>query len=111
MNCDFHDGPCLRTDVRPVDQSGLGSLEVTSETAVLAWGKAQVRVADNTAKCQVTVDRHTPGTEALRGEMAGAVAVSIAELPETQREVLLTNPSRIPKHAEPVSAKRDRKSV
>jgi RNA polymerase sigma-70 factor (ECF subfamily) len=35
------------------------------------------------------MDHHTPETEALRGEMAGAVASAIAELPETQREVLL----------------------
>ena len=34
-------------------------------------------------------DRRTPETEALRGEMVGAVAGAIAELPETQREVLL----------------------
>lgn len=34
-------------------------------------------------------DPHTPETEALRGEMAGAVASAIGELPETQREVLL----------------------
>jgi RNA polymerase sigma-70 factor (ECF subfamily) len=36
-----------------------------------------------------SVDRRTPETEALRGEMANAVASAIAELPETQREVLL----------------------
>jgi RNA polymerase sigma-70 factor (ECF subfamily) len=35
------------------------------------------------------MDHHTPETEALRGEMAEAVANAIAELPETQREVLL----------------------
>ena len=34
-------------------------------------------------------DHRTPETEALRGEMAEAVAGAIAELPETQREVLL----------------------
>jgi uncharacterized protein (TIGR03437 family) len=34
-------------------------------------------------------DHHTPETEALRGELAEAVASAIAELPETQREVLL----------------------
>jgi RNA polymerase sigma-70 factor (ECF subfamily) len=34
-------------------------------------------------------DHRTPETEALHGEMAEAVAVAIAELPETQREVLL----------------------
>jgi RNA polymerase sigma-70 factor (ECF subfamily) len=36
-------------------------------------------------------DHHTPETEALRGEMADAVAGAIAELPETQREVLLAH--------------------
>jgi RNA polymerase sigma-70 factor (ECF subfamily) len=36
-----------------------------------------------------STDHHTPETEALRGEMADAVAGAIAELPETQREVLL----------------------
>jgi RNA polymerase sigma-70 factor, ECF subfamily len=35
------------------------------------------------------VDRRTPETGAVRGEMAKAVAGAIAELPETQREVLL----------------------
>ena len=35
------------------------------------------------------MDHRTPETEALRGEMALAVAGAIAELPETQREVLL----------------------
>src|SRR5438477_6059368 len=35
------------------------------------------------------MDHRTPETEALRGEMAVAVAGAIAELPETQREVLL----------------------
>ncbi len=34
-------------------------------------------------------DLRTPETEALRGELAGAVVQAIAELPETQREVLL----------------------
>lgn len=34
-------------------------------------------------------DDHTPETEAERGEMAKAVAAAIAELPDTQREVLL----------------------
>jgi len=34
-------------------------------------------------------DRRTPETETLRDEMAGAVAAAIAELPESQREVLL----------------------
>ncbi|HVP45044.1 MAG TPA: RNA polymerase sigma factor [Bryobacteraceae bacterium] len=34
-------------------------------------------------------DHRTPETEALRGELAKAVAGAIAELPETQREVLL----------------------
>jgi RNA polymerase sigma-70 factor (ECF subfamily) len=34
-------------------------------------------------------DHRTPETEAVRGEMAEAVAGAIAELPETQREVLL----------------------
>jgi RNA polymerase sigma-70 factor, ECF subfamily len=34
-------------------------------------------------------DRRTPELEALRGEVAGAVASAIAELPDTQREVLL----------------------
>jgi|SRR5579872_414161 len=34
-------------------------------------------------------DPHTPETHALKGEMADAVAGAIAELPETQREVLL----------------------
>jgi len=34
-------------------------------------------------------DHRTPETEALRDEMAGAVAAAIAELPESQREVLL----------------------
>ncbi len=34
-------------------------------------------------------EHRTPETEALRGEMAEAVARAIAELPETQREVLL----------------------
>jgi RNA polymerase sigma-70 factor (ECF subfamily) len=34
-------------------------------------------------------DHHTPETEALRSELAEAVASAIAELPETQREVLL----------------------
>jgi RNA polymerase sigma-70 factor (ECF subfamily) len=36
-----------------------------------------------------STDHRTPETEALRGEMADAVAGAIAELPETQREVLL----------------------
>jgi RNA polymerase sigma-70 factor, ECF subfamily len=36
-----------------------------------------------------TVDHRTPETEALRDEMAKAVATAIAQLPETQREVLL----------------------
>jgi len=36
-----------------------------------------------------STDRHTPETEALRGEMVDAVAGAIAALPETQREVLL----------------------
>lgn len=35
------------------------------------------------------VDHRTPEMEMLRGEVAEAVAVAIAELPETQREVLL----------------------
>ncbi|HEY7336705.1 MAG TPA: RNA polymerase sigma factor [Bryobacteraceae bacterium] len=35
------------------------------------------------------VDRRTPEAEAVRGEAAGAVAAAIAELPGTQREVLL----------------------
>jgi RNA polymerase sigma-70 factor (ECF subfamily) len=35
------------------------------------------------------VDHRTPETEALRDEMAKAVASAIAQLPETQREVLL----------------------
>jgi RNA polymerase sigma-70 factor (ECF subfamily) len=34
-------------------------------------------------------DHRTPETEALRGEMPGAVASAIAGLPQTQREVLL----------------------
>jgi len=34
-------------------------------------------------------DHRTPETEALRGEMAEAVASAVAELPATQREVLL----------------------
>jgi RNA polymerase sigma-70 factor (ECF subfamily) len=34
-------------------------------------------------------DHRTPETEALRGEMVEAVVGAIAELPETQREVLL----------------------
>jgi RNA polymerase sigma factor (sigma-70 family) len=34
-------------------------------------------------------DHRTPETEALRGEVVEAVAEAIAELPETQREVLL----------------------
>ncbi len=34
-------------------------------------------------------DHRTPETEALRGDIAGAVAEAIAALPETQREVLL----------------------
>jgi len=34
-------------------------------------------------------DPQTPETQALRGEIADAVAGAIAELPETQREVLL----------------------
>src|SRR5215471_6363965 len=34
-------------------------------------------------------DHQTPETEALRDEMAAAVAAAIAELPESQREVLL----------------------
>ena len=34
-------------------------------------------------------DHRTPEIEAVRGEMADAVARAIAELPETQREVLL----------------------
>jgi RNA polymerase sigma-70 factor (ECF subfamily) len=34
-------------------------------------------------------DRRTPETDALRGEMAEVVAAAIAELPETQRDVLL----------------------
>jgi RNA polymerase sigma-70 factor (ECF subfamily) len=36
-----------------------------------------------------STENRTPETEALRDEMAGAVAAAIAELPETQREVLL----------------------
>jgi RNA polymerase sigma-70 factor, ECF subfamily len=36
-----------------------------------------------------STDDRTPETEALRGEMADVVAGAIAELPETQREVLL----------------------
>jgi RNA polymerase sigma-70 factor (ECF subfamily) len=36
-----------------------------------------------------SADHRTPETEALRVEMAGAVADAIAGLPETQREVLL----------------------
>ena len=36
-----------------------------------------------------STDRRTPETEALRGEIADAVVGAIAELPETQREVLL----------------------
>jgi len=36
-----------------------------------------------------STDRRTPETEAMRGEVANAVASAIAELPETQREVLL----------------------
>jgi len=36
-----------------------------------------------------SADHRTPETEALRGEMADAVAAAIAELPETQREVIL----------------------
>jgi len=36
-----------------------------------------------------STDHHTPEAEALRGEMVDAVAGAIAELPETQREVLL----------------------
>lgn len=35
------------------------------------------------------VDARTPETEALRGEMAEAVAAAIGALPESQREVLL----------------------
>jgi len=35
------------------------------------------------------VDHRTPETEALRGEVAGAVAHAIAQLPDTQREILL----------------------
>jgi RNA polymerase sigma-70 factor (ECF subfamily) len=35
------------------------------------------------------VDHRTPESEALRGEMAAAVAAAIADLPESQREVLL----------------------
>ena len=35
------------------------------------------------------VDGRTPETEAVRDEMAKAVAAAIAQLPETQREVLL----------------------
>lgn len=38
---------------------------------------------------QEPLDRSTPETEALRGEMAEAVASAIAELPDTQREILL----------------------
>lgn len=34
-------------------------------------------------------DHRTPETETLRGEVADAVASAIAELPETQREVIL----------------------
>jgi RNA polymerase sigma-70 factor, ECF subfamily len=34
-------------------------------------------------------DHRTPETEAVRGEMADAVASAITELPQTQREVLL----------------------
>lgn len=34
-------------------------------------------------------EHRTPETEALRGELAEAVACAIAELPDTQREVLL----------------------
>ena len=36
-----------------------------------------------------SMDQRTPETEALRDEMAEAVTSAIAELPETQREVLL----------------------
>ncbi len=36
-----------------------------------------------------STDHRTPETEALRGETASAVAAAIAELPESQREVLL----------------------
>lgn len=35
------------------------------------------------------VDRRTPEAEALRSEVAGAVARAIAQLPDTQREILL----------------------
>jgi RNA polymerase sigma-70 factor (ECF subfamily) len=34
-------------------------------------------------------DRRTPEMEALRSEVSGAVAAAIAELPETQREIVL----------------------
>jgi RNA polymerase sigma-70 factor (ECF subfamily) len=36
-----------------------------------------------------SLDNRTPETEALRDELAGAVAAAIAELPESQREILL----------------------
>lgn len=36
-----------------------------------------------------TTDRRTPETEALRDELAGAVAAAVAALPDTQREILL----------------------
>ena len=38
---------------------------------------------------QEPLDPSTPETEAVRSELAAAVAKAIAELPETQREVLL----------------------
>ena len=36
-----------------------------------------------------TANDHTPEKEVLRGEVAGAVASAIAQLPDTQREILL----------------------
>ncbi len=51
-----------------------------------AWKRLRRREQGEAAE---GVDHRTPETEALRGEIAGAVATAIAALPETQREVLL----------------------
>ena len=51
------------------------------------WLKRLRRREQNTP--QESTDHRTPETEALRGEVADAVGRAIAELPDTQREVLL----------------------
>jgi|SRR5579871_419636 len=51
------------------------------------WRK-RLRRREQSAAPEVA-DQRTPETEALRSELAGAVARAIAQLPETQREILL----------------------